>query len=57
MQHAKLHVFHPSKMADKASKENVMKQIYVEKLVVNCCVGGENDQLTKATKVLEQLTG
>lgn len=34
-----------------------MRQIRVEKLVLNVCVGGEGDSLTKAAKVLEQLTG
>ncbi|CAL6082137.1 Ribosomal_protein L5 [Hexamita inflata] len=39
-----------------AVKENVMRQIKVEKLVVQCCIGGEGDQLTKVAKVLNQLT-
>lgn len=33
-----------------------MRQIRVEKLVIQCCVGGEGDQLTKVSKVLTQLT-
>ncbi|CAL6015093.1 Ribosomal_protein L5 [Hexamita inflata] len=39
-----------------AVKENPMRQIKVEKLVVQCCIGGEGDQLTKVSKVLQQLT-
>ena len=39
-----------------ATKVNPMRQIRVDKLVVQCCVGGEGDQLTKAAKVVQQLT-
>ena len=34
-----------------------MRAIRIEKLVLNCSIGGEGDELTKAAKVLEQLTG
>ncbi len=34
-----------------------MKEIYISKLVVNCCVGESGDRLTRAAQVLEELAG
>ncbi|GMI40249.1 hypothetical protein TrCOL_g5415 [Triparma columacea] len=39
------------------SKANVMKDIKIDKLILNCCVGESGDRLTRAARVLEQLTG
>ena len=34
-----------------------MREMYIEKLIVNCNVGESGDKLTKASRVVEQLTG
>nr|UXY87262.1 60S ribosomal protein L11B [Cryptomonas sp.] len=39
------------------SSDNAMRELNVFKLILNCCVGESNDRLTKAARVLEQLTG
>merc|ERR1712232_1129363 len=44
-----------TKMGD--SKSEVMRKPSVEKLIINVCVGESGDRLTRASKVLKQLTG
>jgi large subunit ribosomal protein L11e len=39
------------------TRENPMQAIKIDKLIVNCCVGEAGDRVTRAGKVLEQLTG
>ena len=39
----------------KDKSHNKMREIKIEKLVVNCCTGESGDQLQKATKVLKSL--
>merc|ERR1712054_457954 len=47
-------------MADQKKKEkydNKMREIKIEKLIINLCTGESGDKLTKAAKVLKDLTG
>ena len=43
--------------AKKVGKVNKMKDIFIEKLIINCNVGDSGDKLTKASRVVQQLTG
>merc|ERR1712153_105834 len=41
----------------KEKADNKMREIKIEKLILNLCAGESGDKLTKAAKVLEDLTG
>jgi len=41
---------------DERLQKNVMRKVKIDKLVINICVGESGDRLTRAAKVLEQLT-
>jgi large subunit ribosomal protein L11e len=48
-----------SKMSEAKTDKNAnpMRNIVIDKLVLNICIGGETDRLTRAAKVLKELTG
>ena len=41
----------------KSKEDNNQRKIEIDKLVINCCVGEPGDKLTKAVKVLKDLSG
>merc|ERR1711931_292277 len=47
----------PTKNETTKDKQNVMRDIHIQKLCLNICVGESGDRLVRAGKVLEQLTG
>lgn len=44
-------------MEAKDKTKNPMRGLKIDKLCLNICVGESGDRLTRAAKVLEQLTG
>jgi len=44
------------KETKEAEEKDSMKRIVIDKIVVNCCVGESGDRLTRAARVLQELT-
>lgn len=43
-------------MANKDTKENPMRAVRIEKLIINCSVGESGDKVNKAAKVLKVIS-
>lgn len=50
------HIKLSAMVSQEEKAKNPLRQLKVDKLIINCCVGESGDRLTRAAKVLEQLT-